>query len=119
MIGLSLKRHKQAFADISRRKIAEMKKLNVRNLFGEISFEVYAVEDFGDVHGDPRVDVEAIGRLLEFDSEAVGNLFDLMMAITARHCGEQLVNCEEMPVTPLPSREFVDDDDEDGEDGGA
>ena len=99
-----------------------MKKLNVRNLSGEISFEVYAVADFGDVHGDPRVDAEAIGRLLRFDFEAVENLLDLMMVIMARHCGEQLVNCEEMPVTPLPSREFDDDDDEDGEDeegGGA
>ena len=96
-----------------------MKKLNVRELGGEIAFEVYAVADFGDVHGDTRVDAEAIGRLLRFDSEAVGNLFDVMTAIMARHCGEQLVNCEEMPVTPLPSREFDDDDDEDQGDGGA
>ncbi len=93
-----------------------MKKLNVRELAGEITLEVISGNDYGEI------EVAPINRLLDFDHEAVGNLLDLMTAIRARHCGEQLVNCEEMPVTPLPSREFDDDDDEDdedGEDGGA
>jgi len=90
-----------------------MKKLNVRELAGEISLEVYSGNDYGEIDAAP------IKRLLDFELEAVENLLDLMMAIMARHCGEQLVNCEEMPVTALPRREFVDDDDEDQEDGGA
>ena len=89
-----------------------MKKLNVRELAGEISLEVYSGNDYGEI------EVAPIKRLLDVDLEAVENLLDVMMAIMARHCGEQLVNCEEMLVTPLPRREFVDDDDEDGENGG-
>lgn len=39
------------------------------------------------------------------------------MAIMARHCGEQLVNCEEMPVTPLPRPRFDDKEDDEKGDG--
>ncbi len=89
-----------------------MKKLNVRELAGEIGMEVYAGHDYGEI------DETSIKRLLAFDSDAVENLLDLMMAIMARHCGEQLVNCEEMPVTPLPRRKFDDEDDEEKENDG-
>ena len=73
-----------------------MKKLNVRELGGEIFLEVFSGNDYGEIDAAP------INRLIDFDHGAVGNLLDVMTAIMARHCGEQLVNCEEMPVTPLP-----------------
>ena len=90
-----------------------MKKLNVRELGGEIGLEILSGNDYGEIDAAP------IKRLIDFDVDGVGKLLDVMTAIIARHCGEQLVNCEEMPVTPLPRREFVDDDDDDREDGGA
>ena len=90
-----------------------MTKLNIRTLAGEIRAEISMASKFGDIPENEHIDVALLQRLNEFDYSCLGPFTDVAVAVLARHCGEELVNCDEMPVTPLAKRKFDDDDEDD------
>ncbi len=95
-----------------------MNKLNIRTLAGEIRAEISMASNFGEIPENDQIDVALLQRLNAFDYRCLGAFTDVAVAVLARHCGEQLVNCDEMPVTPLAKRKFPGDDDDDDYDDG-
>lgn len=100
----------------------QIKELNIRELMGEIDSEIDMAADFHDlpdsltIGGLPiEIDTQNIARIRKDHWETFLDLTMLMMVVLARHCGEKLVNCDEMPVDALPDmrlERFGPEDDE-------
>jgi hypothetical protein len=100
-----------------------IKELNIRELSAEIDAEIDMASDFHDLTEDLKVgslsfsiDTKKVGKMLENEFEGYHNALDIMLHVLARHCGEKLVNCDEMPVDALPDKHLErfgpDEDDE-------
>lgn len=101
-----------------------MEELNIRELAGQIDTEIKMAGVFHDIPEELKVgevrwepiDTEEIEKMIKNERLGFQNAMDVMMHVLARHCGKVLVNCDEMPVDPLPDKRlerFGPDEDDD------
>lgn len=91
----------------------ENRKIEIASLTGEIWAEIHHMCLHGDIPGFDLVTCEEMRELMEKSGKLVnGPLIALITSVLARHCGEEIANCEGGEFTPLPFRDFGEDDDD-------
>jgi hypothetical protein len=106
-----------------RKMTEQIKQLNIRELAGEIDTEIKLGSEFHDLTEKLKIgemsfslDTHELRKMLDNEFEGYQSAMEILLHVLARHCGEELVNCDEMAVEALPDKHLErfgpDEDDE-------